>query len=159
MEKPKKIKKWLCKKQEHKLIRWEYVLTNIDTWEIIEANIHKKKLFLSNNKQFMKMFTDRGLNIEISKKLRDVDLWFLFKIRSYIDEDNVINFTRLKKDFGYSDSKLSKARKPLVDNWIIKKSDWVWFLSPVIGIKTKEISQELIDIFNDEIQTYWITIK
>jgi len=71
----------------------------------------------------MKKFTDRKLNIQITKQLREVDLGFLYKIINYIDEENVIDFKRLKIDYQYTDSKLSKAKRPLFEKLIIKEDE------------------------------------
>lgn len=157
-----KVKKSIDKKQENDLIQWKYWLVNLETWEIINTEIKtsKYKLKLSNNKQFMKKFTDRKLNIEITRDLREVDLWFLYKVINYIDEENVIDFKRLKIDYQYSDSKLSKSKKPLFDNSLIKQDDlWFIYLNPLVWIKATEINQNLISLFKESFEKYNVEIN
>lgn len=156
-----KVKKSISTIDESNLVQWKYRLINLDTWEILEPEIKtsKYKLKLSNNKQFMKKTIYRKLNMEVTKKLREVDLWFLYKILNYIDEDNIINFKRIKLDYNYSDSKLSKCKKPLFENDIIKDKDGFIYLSPLVWIRTKEINQELIKLFKESFEKYGIELN
>lgn len=156
-----KVKKWIDKLQEIDLVQWKIWLINLETGEILETKIKtsKYKLKLSNNKHFMKKHIDRKINLEITRSLRDIDLWFLYKVINYIDEENVIDFKRLKIDFNYNDSKLSKAKKPLFDNLIIKQDkNNLIYLNPLVWIKEKEISQELLVLFKDSFEKYWVEL-
>jgi len=161
MNKLNKVKKTIDKTQENNLIQWKYLITDLNTWEVIDLKIqtNKYKLKLFNNKQFMKKFIDRKLNIEVTKELREVDLWFLYKILNYIDEENIIDFKKLKSDYKLTDSKLSKCKRPLFEHWIIKENNWFIYLNPLVWIKSTEISQELIILFNDIVEKYWIEIN
>jgi hypothetical protein len=157
-----KVKKSIDKKQENKIIQWTYWLVNLETWEIINTEIttSKYKLKLSNNKAFMKKFMDRKINIEITKWLREVDLWFLYKIINYIDEENVIDFKRLKIDYQYNDSKLSKAKKKLFEKWLIKQDEfWFIYLCPLVWIKSIEINQKLMYLFKDSFEKYNVEVN
>lgn len=154
-----KVKKTIRKDIENKIIRWELEIYNQD-WERVEILPidSKYKYKLSNEKRFMKKWIDRKVSKLITDNLRDVDLWFLYKIESYIDDDNVIDFKRFKIDYKYSDSKLSKSKKPLLDTWIIKEKESLLYLNPLVGIIGKEIKQELIDIFKEIFEKYKIDI-
>jgi len=156
-----KVKKSISNSNTNKLVEWKYWLIDLETWEVLQPEIKTSnyKLKLSNNKQFMKKFTDRKLNIEVTKNLREIDLWFLYKIINYIDEENIIDFKKIKFDYKYSDSKLSKAKKPLLDNDIIKSKDNFIYLNPLVWIKEKEINQELITLFKDSFEKYWVDIN
>ena len=156
-----KVKKWIDKKQENKLFNWNYKLIDLNTWEILEPNIKtsKYKLTLSNKKQFMKKWTDRKLNITIKKWLSLLEKEILFDLLDYIDNDNIINFKLLAVDYWYSPSKISKARWLLEDKWLVKKCNWIYYLNPIVWIKTQEISQELIDLFKDTFERYWVEIN
>lgn len=156
-----KVKKSINKNQEINLIQWKYNLIDLDTSEIIvpEIKTSRYKLQLSNNKHFMKKYIDRKLNLEITRNMREVDLWFLYKILNYIDEENIIDFKKLKVDYKYSDSKLSKSKKPLFDLLIIKEDEnWFIYLNPLVWIKSKEISQDLIVLFKESFDKYWVDI-
>jgi len=163
MNKCNKVKKSIDKNIENKIINWNIVLYDSITWlqiEDIKIKTSKFKLKLSNNKQFMKKFTDRKLNIEITKELREVDLWFLYKILNYIDEENIIDFKKLKIDYSFTDSKLSKSKRPLFEKLIIKEDDnWFIYLNPLVWIKAVEINQELINLFKDSFEKYWVDIN
>ena len=157
-----KVKKWLDRKQELGLIDWKYWLINLETGDMIESHIKttKYKLKLSNNKEFMKKWTDMKLNLKVTENLRQVDLWFLYILQSYTDKENIIDFRRFKKDYEYTDSKLSKSKKPLLENMIIKQDDyWIIYLNPLIWIKSTDINQELIDLFKDSFEKYWVDIN
>ena len=156
-----KVNKCISSNDIKNIVYWEYKLIDINTWEIIEPEIEssKYKLKLSNNKEFMKKWTDRKLNIAIKSNLTLLEKEILLDIYDYIDISNIINFKLLSNDFKYSPSKISKVKKRLSDNKIIKKVDWLYYLSPLLWIKTKEISQELINIFADSFKYYWVTIK
>ena len=162
MQNTNKVKKWIDKTQENNLIQWKYNLIDLETWEIIVPKVKtsKYKLQLSNNKHFMKKFIDRKINLLITKELREVDLWFLYKVLNYIDEENVIDFKRLKIDYQYNDSKLSKAKRPLFELDIIKEDKhWFIYLNPLVWIKAKEINQELLDLFKESFTKYWVEIN
>ncbi len=157
-----KVKKSISREDELKLINWDYSLADNSTWEITQPIIKtsKYKLKLNNKKEFMKKWTDRKLNFKVTEKLRPVDLWVLYIIQNYTDIENVIDFKRIKIDYNYSDSKLSKVKKPLADNWIIKQDkNWFYYLNPLVWIKSKEIDQELIDLFKDTFEKYGVDIN
>lgn len=63
----------------------------------------------------MKKYVDRKITVTLTSMLRDTDIAFLYRVLSYIDEENCVDMRKMKIDFGYSDSKLSKAKKPLFD--------------------------------------------
>lgn len=155
-----KVKKTIDKDTQNKIIRWYLELYNQD-WEQVEIipTESKYKYKLSNEKKFMKKWIDRKVSKLITDNLRDVDLWFLYKIESYIDEENVIDFKRFKLDYKYSDSKLSKAKKPLLDTGIIKEHNTLIYLNPLVWIIGKEMKQELIDIFSDTFEKYNVQIN
>jgi len=71
----------------------------------------------------MKKWTDRKLNIAIKSNLTLLEKEILLDIYDYIDISNIINFKLLSNDFKYSPSKISKVKKRLSDNKIIKKVD------------------------------------
>jgi hypothetical protein len=155
-----KVKKAIPRYLEDKIIKWDVMITDCITWEIIEdIKSSKYKLTLSNNKQFMKKWTDRKLNIAIKKDLSLLEKEILFDILDYIDWDNIINFKLLALDYWYSASKMSKAKSGLRDKGLIKEVNWLFFLNPIVWIKTKEISQDLIDLFMEEFNKYWININ
>jgi hypothetical protein len=77
----------------------------------------------------------------------------------YIDENNIINIKLLANDYWYSPSKISKAKSLLEEKLLVKKDKWLLFLNPIVWIKSKEISQELIDLFKDWFDKYWIDIN
>ena len=156
-----KVKKTIRKSQIDKILRWELLLTDSDTWEILDVKIResKYKLTLSNNKKFMKKWTDRKLNIAIKKELSPLWKEILFDILDYVDDDNIINFKILANDYWYSPSKISKAKSILEDKGIIKKSGWLYYLSPIVWISQKEISQELIHLFKDSFEKYNVEIN
>lgn len=119
----------------------------------------KYKYKLSNKKEFMKKWTDRKLNMEIKKWLSLLEKEILFDILDYTDNSNIINFQTLSDDYWYSPSKMSKAKKWLEENGIIRKVWKTFFLSPLLWIKEKEISQELIEIFQDTFERYNVEIN
>jgi len=128
----------------------KYLKKNADTY------IPYKKI---DNKKFMKKWTDRKLNIAIKKELSPLWKEMLFDILDYVDDDNIINFKILANDYWYSPSKISKAKSILEDKGIIKKSDWLYYLSPIVWISQKEISQELIHLFKDSFEKYNVEIN
>jgi len=157
-----KVKKTIPKYLEDKIIKWDVIISDSITWELlndIEIKSSKYKLTLSNNKQFMKKWTDRKLNIAIKKDLSLLEKEILFDSLDYIDWDNIINFRLLSNDYGYSASKISKAKAWLKWKGLIKEVNWLFYLSPIVWIKTKEINQDLIDLFQDEFKKYWIDIN
>ncbi len=161
MNKFNKVKKTIDKKQENDLIRWKVCLIDLATGEITQAKIKssKYKLKLSNNKRFMKKWTDRKLNIAIKKDLSLLEKEFLFDALDYIDEDNIINIKLLANDFCYSPSKISKWKKWLIEKQLIEKADGLFYLNPLVWIKSKEISQDLIKLFKDSFKKYWVEIN
>lgn len=160
MNKFNKVKKTIVKIQENKIIRWEFWLIDLETWEIIgpEIKISKYKLKLSNNKHFMKKWTDRKLNILIKKDLSLLEKELLFDMLDYIDENNIINLRLLANDYWYKPSKISKAKTLLENKLLIKKDKWLLFLNPLVWIKAKEISQELIELFKESFEKYNVNI-
>ena len=161
MQNINKVKKTINKTQENNLIQWKYKLIDLDTWEILEPEIKtsKYKLQLSNNKQFMKKWTDRKLNIAIKKDLSLLEKEILFDLLDYIDNDNIINFKLLALDYNYSPSKISKAKTLLSNKWLIREYNKMYYLNPLVWIKTKEINQELIDLFKDSFNKYWVDVN
>jgi hypothetical protein len=155
-----KVKKWLDKKIEDNLLQWKYTIYN-EEWEYVDikTSVSKYKLKLSNNKQFMKKWTDRKLNIAIKKWLSLIEKEILFDSLDYLDWDNIVNFRLLCNDYWYSASKISKAKAGLKEKWLIKEVNWLFFLNPIVWIKTKEINQDLIDLFQEEFIKYWIDIN
>ena len=156
-----KVKKTIPKYLEDKIIRWDIILTDYITWEIedLVVKTSKYKLKLSNNKQFMKKWTDRKLNIAIKKDLSLLEKEILFDSLDYIDWDNIINFKLLALDYSYPPSKISKAKFGLKEKGLIKEVNWLFFLNPIVWIKTKEINQDLIELFQEEFKKYWIDIN
>jgi hypothetical protein len=156
-----KVKKWIERSQEQKIIRWEYWIIDLDTWEIVypDVNTSKYNLKLSNNKTFMKKWTDRKLNMEIKKNLSLLEKGLLFDILDYVDEHNIINMKLIANDFWYSPSKMSKGKRLLEDKMIIKKQAGIYYLNPIVWIKSKNISQELIDLFKESFDMYWVDIN
>jgi hypothetical protein len=146
-------------------IKWEWFLLNEKDIDFIDDYIKQnwdiyKPYAKINNKAFMKKFMDRKINIEITKWLREVDLWFLYKIINYIDEENVIDFKRLKIDYQYNDSKLSKAKKKLFEKWLIKQDEfWFIYLCPLVWIKSIEINQKLMYLFKDSFEKYNVEVN
>jgi len=161
MQKLNKVKKTIDKEQELKIIKWEYIITDLKTWQIIDIEVKnsKYKFNLSNNKQFMKKWTDRKLSIAIKKDLSLLEKEILFDILDYFDEENIIDFRKLALDYNYSPSKISKSRKKLQEKWLIKDKNSIYYLSPLVWIKTTEINQELIELFKDTFNKYWVDIN
>ncbi len=160
MENSFKVKKTIDKKHQDNLIQWKYKLLDMETWEIIEAKVKssKYKLKLSNNKQFMKKWTDRKLNIAIKKWLSLLEKEILFDLLDYIDENNIINFKLLALDYEYSPSKISKARWLLEEKWLVRKINWLYYLNPIVWIIWKEIPQDLLLEFKDTFEKYWVDV-
>lgn len=157
-----KVKKWISANDVERIVSWMYTVTDNITWELIPiaTKNSKYKLKLSIKKIFMKKWLDNKLNIQINKELRPIDLWFIYIIINYIDDDNIINFHKLKSDYWYNDSQLSKAKKPLLEKEFIKKTDkWLIYLNPLIWIKWDEIGQELIYLFKESFEKYWVEIN
>jgi len=129
-------------------------------WEVVDTEIDnvKYKFKLTNNKKFMKRWIDRKLNLEINNKLRDTDIAFITKFTPYIDMDNIVNFHKFKSDYDYSFSKLSKSRKPLVELWLLKEIENVWYASPLLGTQQANPPQELIEMFSEDLQRFNINI-
>lgn len=160
MQKWIKVKKQIDKNIQYKVIRWDYEVYNSDgeKVEIIHTE-SKYKYKLSNNKKFMKKWIDRKISKLITSELRDVDLWFLYKIEPYIDDENIVDFKRFKLDYNYTDSKLSKSKKPLLEVGILREKNTLIYLNPLVWIIWKEIPQELIGIFADTFEKYNVSIK
>lgn len=156
-----KVKKSIDKKQENDLIQWKYLVTDLETWEVIDLKVKssKYKLKLSNNKEFMKKHTDRKLNFTIKKDLSLLEKEILFDLLDYIDENNIINFRLLANDYWYSPSKMSKAKWWLEDKKLIKKENGLYYLSPLVWIKTKEISQDLMIMFKESFEKYNVEVN
>ena len=159
MQKPIKVKKTIEKEIQNNILRWNYIVYD-DKWEYVEViwKESKYKYKLSNDKKFMKRWIDRKISKLITQNLRDVDLWFLYKIESYMDDENIIDLKRFKIDYKYSDSKLSKSKRPLLEAWILKENNWLLYMNPLVGIIGKEISQELIEIFEDTFERYDVKV-
>lgn len=159
MQIPNRVKKWVDKEVVRNILNWKFIVYD-DVWEQVPivTKIERYKYKLSNDKQFMKRWIDRKVSRVITESLRDVDLWFLYKIQPYMDWDSVIDFKRFKIDYKYSDSKLSKSKKPLIEAWIIKEYEWLIYMNPIVWIIWKEIKQELIEIFRDVFEKYNIDI-
>lgn len=159
MQKWIKVKKSVNKDIQNKVINWDYEIYD-ENWEKIEIICTESsyKYKLSNNKNFMKRWIDRKIHKRIVENLRDIDLWFIYKIEPYIDSENIVDFKRFKVEYSYTDSKLSKAKKPLLEAWILKEHNTFIYLNPLVWIIGKEISQELIDIFQESIEKYWVKI-
>jgi len=160
MNKISKVKKTISKVDNNKLVDWCKII-DLETWEIFEPQIKtsKYKLKLSNQKEFMKKWTDRKLNLSIKKWLSLMEKEILFDVLDYIDWDNIINFRLLALDYNYSPSKISKVKKLLKEKQLIKTVDWIDYLSPLIWIKTKDINQELIELFKNSFEKYWVEIS
>jgi hypothetical protein len=154
-----KVKKSITKDTQNKILVWYYEIYN-EEWEKVEIKYNESsyKYKLSNKKEFMKKWTDRRMNIAIKKWLSLLEKEMLFDILDYIDSNNIINFRLLANDFWYSPSKISKARWGLIKKWLIKKVDGIFYLNPIAWIKTKEIQQELIDMFQDSFDRYGVNI-
>lgn len=159
MKKHIKVKKTLENDIQQNVIRWKYRIFDED-WVEIEAihTVSKYKYKISNRKEFMKKFTDRRLNKDIKKDLSLLEKEILFDVLDYIDVDNCINFKMLAEDYWYSPSKISKAKSKLEERWLIRKKWTLYFLCPIIWIKEKEISQELIELFEDVFEKYNVDI-
>lgn len=155
-----KVKKSISREEEIKLINWDIGLMNFSTWEIYSPKINtsKYKLRLNNKKEFMKKWTDRKLNIAIKKDLSLLEKEIVFDCLDYIDTENIINFKMMSVDFNYSASKISKAKKSLQNKWIIREKNKFYYLNPLVGIKSKEIDQELIGLFKDTFEKYGVDI-
>lgn len=163
MNKLNKVKKTIDKTIENKIINGDVLLFDTNTGEQIEnikIKTSKYKLILSNNKHYMKKWTDRKLNLEIKKELSLLEKEILFDVLDYIDEENIIDFKRLAIDYNYSPSKISKAKSWLKSKLLIKEHNWLYYLSPLIWIKyQKEISMDLLELFQDSFEKYWIEIN
>ena len=152
MDKTKIVKKYLSNEDINK--HWD--LLN-HYW--IQVKEKWLKLKLTNKKQFMKRWTDRKINIMIAEVLSPREEIFLNRCWFYIDDENEINLVKLSEDYKYSASLLSQLKKWLIDKWFMKKKWKLFYLSPLIWIKTKEIDQDLIRLFQDTFERYWVEIK
>ncbi len=161
MRLPVKVNKKLSKEQVELILSWDYLLLNQESWEYIQPEVkeEKYKFTISHKKEFMKFWIDRKLNLAVTKELRDTDLAFLYRIFPYVDKWWTVNFGAFKKDNKFTDSKLSKARKVLIEKGLIKKSGSIWYINPILWIQWDEASQELIDLFYKEIEKYWAEIN
>ena len=159
MQKWIKVKKSVWWKVEHNIIQWKYIVYD-ENWEQVQIipRETKYKYKLSNNKKFMKKLLDRKISKMITENLRDVDLWFLYKIEAYIDDENMVNLKKFKLDYKYSDSKLSKSKKPLLEAWVLKEKEWFIYLNPLVWFIWTEVRQELIEIFEDVFEKYNVNI-
>lgn len=159
MQKWIKVKKWVQWKVEHNIIQWKYIVYD-ENWEQVPIipRETKYKYKLSNNKKFMKKLLDRKISKMITQNLRDVDLWFLYKIEAYIDDENMVNLKKFKLDYKYSDSKLSKSKKPLLEAWVLKEKEGFIYLNPLVWFIWTEVRQELIEIFEDVFEKYNVKI-
>jgi hypothetical protein len=161
MNKFNKVKKTINKSIEDKIILWEVLLFDSSTGEQIrdiKIITNKYNLKLSNNKQFMKKWTDRKLWIAIKKDLTLLEKEILFDILDYIDTDSLINFKLLALDYWYAPSKISKAKNWLKEKELIKESNWFYYLSPLVWIKSTEVPQELMELFKDSFERYGVEI-
>ena len=161
MQNLNKVKKCISTQDENNLIQWNYILMDSKTGQEVTPVIKttKYKLKLSNQKEFMKKWTDRKLNLALKKDLWLLEKEVLFDILDYIDTDNIINFKLLALDYWYSASKISKARSKLLERQLIQKESGIFYLNPLMWIKTKEISQELIKMFEKSFKKYNVEVK
>lgn len=157
-----KVNKYIDNNIVNLIDNWEIWFYNKLTWEIIEWPVIKTtkyKYKLSNKKEFMKKWTDRDLNVAIKKQLTLLEKELLFDILDYIDSNNAINFKSLANDYWYTPSKMSKVKSWLSAKLLIKKKRGEYFLNPLIWIKTNEIKQDLIHLFQDSFDKYWVEIN
>lgn len=162
MQKWSIVKKDLDEITKHKIIIWDIELLDLQTWEYIKPNVKTKiisKTILSNNKKFMKKIIDRKLSMAIKKDLSLLEKEMLLDVLDYLDNDNIIDFKKLAFDYEYTSSKISKARKLLMEKLLIKEKNWFYYLTPLIWYQTKEIPEDLIEMFKDSFEKYWVEIK
>ncbi len=102
--------------------------------------------------------TIRNINLRLSKILKDKDLAFLYKILDYSDKENIVDFKRFKYDYGFTDSKLSRSKKPLLDKGILRMNKGFIYLNPLVWIRETEMTQEWIKLFEDTFEQFNIKI-
>jgi len=157
-----KFKKELTEEIQEKIIKeWFYYDSN---WELIKIETELKSYNYNisiKQTKYMKLWDDVNLKIKIQDKL----WWYLNHkeiILSFIDEENKVDF-RKYNDFmrkkWWLNPNLTKIKNKFIKEWLIKKYEWNYYLNPILWIKEKEISQFLIQLFENEIRTYWVNIK
>lgn len=124
----------------------------------VKWSVESYRYKLSHNKTFMKKWTDRKLAIAIKKGMSLPEKEMLLDIFDYTDSYNIVNFRLIANDFNYSPSKVTKVRNRLIGRGLIKKRGGLFYLNPLVWIKTSTISQELIDMFQEEMERYNVDV-
>lgn len=148
-------KKNLSPKDMNWLESGELLVTERDTGEVRDAVIITKEVIVweyLSNKKFVKRWTNRWLLQSITKNIWASEMSLLFIIQSYIDDENIIKFEQIKKDFGYHRNKMDRNRNALIQAGLVKKISWNYYLSPLVCI-TWDLKYWLLELFRDEINT------
>lgn len=133
-------------------------------WEWREVKTIRKyynyKVSFKTNK-YMKLWDDLELKLKIHKKIgkslnhKEI-LW------SFTDIDNSVDFSsfnKFMKQQGWQSSNLSGIKNKFISEWFIKKSWDKYYFNPIVWIKSKEINPFLLELFERELQEYWVLIS
>lgn len=147
---------WLQKK----ILRWEVELYD-SNWEhitpITTKAKYKFKLHIKDN--YMKLWEAPEIKKQILDKVKAYGK-YLYVLPDFMDNDNEINFKKFNKIYKMSNSEIKRFRDPLIEAGLIKKEDWIYYLSPLVGIKNRqEIPQHLLLLFRDTFQVYWVKLS
>lgn len=154
-----KVKKTISAKQTNEIIQGRYWVVNLDTGEMTDIEVCEKALFrfLSIRQDFMKLFCDKDLCERVDSELTLADRGFLFHIvRGGLNYENQIDIEGIAEKHLYNPSRMSLLRTSLMGKWLVKKKGRNYYLSPLIAIKSKEISQDLINLFEDTFERYGV---
>ena len=154
----KKVKRVKIKdKYKNKLIS-HYNEEGEEVKDLYEEEEYYINSIFTKNKWYMKLFTNREIYLKVHKDMSLIEKELLLNIYMYVDSNNKICFKDLRLDCGYAESKLSKAKRWLVDKWIIRKDDRMdFYLNPILWIlwvSTDKTATKLISLFEDTFKQY-----
>ena len=154
MKKSRKFKSDIKGKAKKLLHEGKYVVIDAETWEYIPiselAQEYKPKIKMKPS--FIKYWSDKTLHEKVYPNLSLKEIEFIVRMSPYYDEDNVLNMPKMIQGTWWSASKVSKAKKALVENWILKQHWLNIYVNPIIWVKSREIDTLLIEIFRDDLE-------
>lgn len=152
---------------------WNYDNINIDIWklekdywewilkEYIKISDYTKKKYIKN--PYKDRFMKTTIGIADYKISMIKELWkywsYLFAIWEYAREDNSIDMNLYKEKIAMSDSSFIRLVRAYKDSAVLRKRGDIFYLNPLVVHYGRNIDYNLWELFKDELEKVWITIK
>ena len=106
-----------------------------------------KTIRIKQDNNFCKlMYTNLSYNKILIEKIWVAYIGYLHILLNSLTYEGVVNFNSLK-DLWIKDGMIKVCKKKFIDNWIVKKYRWDFYMNPIVAIKWETINQNLIKLF------------